>query len=223
VSITPRPGLRAAPSVGVAIADPHELFRDELARAVRTHPNCELTGAADTVEELRLTLGDTPPDVLVVDSRLLPDPRQPRAPSFRTGWEPEPTLLLVAEEVDGAHVYAALEAGANGYLSKENSGEVLCRAIVDVARGVTILDPDAQTLMAGEVRLRTRDDRPLLSPRENEILRIIAAGRTAPQIARQLHLSTSTVKTHMLHIYEKLGVTERAAAVAAAMRWGLIE
>jgi two-component system nitrate/nitrite response regulator NarL len=77
--------------------------------------------------------------------------------------------------------------------------------------------------MAREIRLRGRDDRPLLSAREQQVLVLIAEGRTAPQIGRELHVSTATVKTHILHLYEKLGVTERAAAVAEAMRRGLLE
>jgi two-component system nitrate/nitrite response regulator NarL len=80
-----------------------------------------------------------------------------------------------------------------------------------------------QTGIAWEIQLRVRDERPVLSPREHEILVLVADGRTAPEIARQLGVSTPTVKTHQQHLYEKLGVTERAAAVAEAMRKGLIE
>jgi two-component system nitrate/nitrite response regulator NarL len=207
----------------VAIADPHTLFRDALGRHVSAHPALVLGGSADTLPQLRAEVGDVGPDVLVLDTELLL--REPGSAAVRveSGWDPPPALLLIAEDIDGAELYAALEAGARGYLSKEESGDALCRAIVDVARGETVLDPGAQAAMAGEVRLRTRDDRPLLTAREHQILRHIAQGETAPQIAGELHLSTSTVKTHMLHIYAKLGVTERAAAVAAAMRWGLIE
>jgi two-component system nitrate/nitrite response regulator NarL len=209
--------------IGVAIADPHELFRDALTRAVSAHPAFSLSGSADSVEQLRAEVGDVAPDVLVLDTELVPRKRDSELSHLPPCWEPAPAVLLVTEEIAGAEAYSALEVGARGYLSKEHIGDVLCRAIIDVARGDTVLDPDAQAVVAGEVRLRTRDDRPVLSPRESEILRFIADGRTAPQIAGSLHLSTSTVKTHMLHIYEKLGVTERAAAVAAAMRWGLIE
>jgi two-component system, NarL family, nitrate/nitrite response regulator NarL len=92
-----------------------------------------------------------------------------------------------------------------------------------VARGETVLDPSSQTGLAREIRLRGRDERPVLSPREHEILVLIAEGRTAPEIGRRLHLSTATVKTHQIHVYEKLGVAERAAAVAWAMRRGLLE
>jgi two-component system nitrate/nitrite response regulator NarL len=213
------------PPITVAIADPHELFRDALSRSVDAHPACTLTGSAESLEDLRATIAAAAPDVLVVDTELLRHGPGGGGETLRlpAGWDPPPPLLLVAEQIDAVELYAALESGVRGYLSKEHSGDVLCRAIIDVARGSTVLDPRAQAAMAGEVRLRTRDDRPLLSPREHQILRLIADGRTAPQIAQRLHLSTSTVKTHMLHLYGKLGVAERAAAVAAAMRWGLIE
>jgi two-component system nitrate/nitrite response regulator NarL len=157
--------------------------------------------------------------VLVIDAALL----ERGAALADALWDVAPRLLLLADRIDAPSVYAAVAAGASGYLSKESTGDVLCRGIVAVARGDTVLDPAAQAAMAEEVRVRTRDDRPLLSPREQQILHGIAKGQSAPEIARDLHLSTATVKTHMIHLYGKLGVTERAAAVAVAMRQGLSE
>ena len=86
-----------------------------------------------------------------------------------------------------------------------------------------MLSPRLQTGIAGEIRLRSAVERPVLSEREREILKLVAAGLTAPRIGRQLCLATPTVKTHLHHVYEKLGVAERAAAVAQAMRRGLLE
>jgi two-component system, NarL family, nitrate/nitrite response regulator NarL len=90
-------------------------------------------------------------------------------------------------------------------------------------RGHTVIAPSAQSDMAREIRLRARHQQAPLSAREQQILRLVAAGRSAPEIARELHLATATVKTHLLHLYEKLEVSERAAAVAQAMRRGLLE
>jgi two-component system nitrate/nitrite response regulator NarL len=92
-----------------------------------------------------------------------------------------------------------------------------------VARGKTVLAPELQAGVAGEIRLRAPHDRPVMSDRERETLTLIAEALRAPQIGRTLHLSTATVTTHLQHIYEKLGVSERAAAVAEAMRRGLLE
>ena len=86
-----------------------------------------------------------------------------------------------------------------------------------------MLAPELQAGVAAEIRLRAAHERPLMSARERETLELIAEGLSAPAIGRTLHLSTATVKTHLQHIYEKLGVSERAAAVAEAMRRGLLE
>jgi two-component system, NarL family, nitrate/nitrite response regulator NarL len=86
-----------------------------------------------------------------------------------------------------------------------------------------VLDPEVQAGVAHEIRLRTEDERPALTAREREILRLTADGRSAPQIAEQLYLSPTTVRTHLQHLYEKLGVSDRAAAVAEAMRQRLLE
>jgi two-component system nitrate/nitrite response regulator NarL len=205
--------------VRVLVADGQPLFCDALARAVRADPALILVDAVCDAAALRSAVAQARPQVIVIDRELL---AAAAPPALGARGEP-PRLLVLAARVDSADVYAAIEAGASGYLSKDASGDMLCRAIAAVARGETLLDTSAQTLMAREIRLRGRDDRPLLSAREQQVLVLIAEGRTAPQIGRELHVSTATVKTHTLHLYEKLGVTERAAAVAEAMRRGLLE
>jgi two-component system nitrate/nitrite response regulator NarL len=132
-------------------------------------------------------------------------------------------VVIIAARPDSREVYAALAEGAAGYLTKEADARELCDAITAVARGRTVLAPELQAGVAGEIRLRAPHDRPVMSARERETLTLIAEGLSAPQIGRTLHLSTATVKTHLQHIYEKLGVSERAAAVAEAMRRGLLE
>jgi two-component system nitrate/nitrite response regulator NarL len=132
-------------------------------------------------------------------------------------------VVLIAERPLPGEVYAALVDGAAGYLTKEADARELCDAITAVARGHTVLAPELQGGVASEIRLRAERDRPLMSARERETLKLTADGRSAPAIGRTLHLSTATVKTHLQHIYEKLGVSDRAAAVAEAMRRGLLE
>jgi two-component system nitrate/nitrite response regulator NarL len=95
--------------------------------------------------------------------------------------------------------------------------------ILAVAHGETVLDPEVQAGVAREIRMRAEDERPALTPREREILRLTADGCSAPQIAERLYLSPTTVRTHLQHLYEKLGVSDRAAAVAEAMRQRLLE
>jgi two-component system nitrate/nitrite response regulator NarL len=132
-------------------------------------------------------------------------------------------VVFIAARPEPCEVYSALAGGAAGYLTKDADARELCDAITAVARGRTVLSPELQALLAGEIRLRAPRERPTMSGRERETLRLIAEGLSAPDIGRTLHLSTATVKTHLQHIYEKLGVSERAAAVAEAMRRGLLE
>ena len=132
-------------------------------------------------------------------------------------------VVLLSAFVDSALAYRALGVGAAGYLSKDSTGERICDAIAAVSRGETVLDPEVQAGVAHEIRLRVEDERPALTSREREILRLTADGCSAPQIAEQLYLSPTTVRTHLQHLYDKLGVSDRAAAVAEAMRQRLLE
>jgi two-component system nitrate/nitrite response regulator NarL len=120
-------------------------------------------------------------------------------------------------------VYDALQLGACGFLSKAATMSAICDAIVAVARGETVLAPDVQTGLASEMRNRSQPDEPLLSEREAQVLSLIAAGNSVPEISQRLIISGSTVKTHTRHLFEKLGVSDRAAAVAEAMRRGLLQ
>jgi two-component system nitrate/nitrite response regulator NarL len=218
----PKPGRRDRVTIRVVAADPQPLFRDALARAIAQQPRLELVAEVAEGPAALVTATRLDADVLVIDEALLrsdgrslvealPEPEQPAR------------VLLLAVEVDPADAFAAIQAGAAGYLSKDLDGAALGQAMVRVAQGETVLDAQVQTGLAREIRLRAQEDRPVLSAREQEVLRLIASGLTAPDIAKRLHLSTATVKTHILHLYEKLGVAERAAAVAEAMRQGLLE
>ena len=179
----------------------------------------ELTHATDRIAGIDRAVAFHRPDVVVADRELLDgDIRE-----LVAVLDGDARLLVLAGEVVPHDVYHALEHGVAGYVSKDADAEALCEAVRAVARGETRLDLPAQTRVASEIRLRGRDERPQLSPREQQILTLIAAGRSAPQVAGDLHISTATVKTHLLHLYGKLGVAERAAAVAEGMRLGLLE
>jgi two-component system nitrate/nitrite response regulator NarL len=132
-------------------------------------------------------------------------------------------VLLVSAFTDSGVVYQALETGAAGFVSKEARREQIVDAVLAVARGENVVPPDIAAGLVSEIRLRKQDDRPALTQREQEILKLIATGKSLPEIAKDLYLGVTTVKTHVQHLYEKLGVSDRAAAVASAMRRGLIE
>jgi two-component system nitrate/nitrite response regulator NarL len=205
----------------VLVADDHPLYREAVVRAVRSRPEFELVGeAADGREALDAIRSDHP-DVAVLDVEM---------PSLR-GIDVVEALrrdgvatrvVLLSAHLESDTVYEAVAGGVAAYLSKSAPGDRICDAIAAVARGEVILPAEVQAGLAAEIRLRSEPGRPALSPREQEVLGLIAAGMSAPAAARELHLSTATVKSHLKTLYEKLGVSDRAAAVAHALRTGLI-
>jgi two-component system nitrate/nitrite response regulator NarL len=208
--------------VRVLAADSHPLYRDALSRAIRERPELELVAQAGNGREALDAIGAERPDVAVIDRTLSElTGEQILNAVGRDGLATR--VILIAAEPPPELVYAAIAGGAAGYLTTDTDARELCEAISAVARGSTVLAPELQTGIAGEIRLREVHDRPILSDRERETLKLVAEGMSAPDIGRRLHLSTRTVKTHLQHLYEKLGVSERAAAVAQAMRRGLLE
>jgi two-component system nitrate/nitrite response regulator NarL len=116
-----------------------------------------------------------------------------------------------------------VERGVVGCLTRTTSAEQVREAVTTVASGRVFLASEIQDALACEIRLRAGGQRPLLSEREREVLRRVADGQNTPEIARSMYLSVGTVKTHLNHLYDKLGVAERAAAVAVALRRGLMD
>jgi two-component system nitrate/nitrite response regulator NarL len=137
--------------------------------------------------------------------------------------ELETHIMFLSAFLESTTVYEAVEAGARGYISKESDADAVCDAVAAIAAGETIIGPETAGAIAEEIRLRAPAERTALSKREREILKLTANGDSAPEIAKQLYLSPATVKTHLQRIYQKLGVSDRAAAVAEAMRRGLFE
>ena len=206
----------------VLAADGQPLYRDAVARAIRERPELELVAQAGDGREALEAIGVALPDVAVID-RTLAGLSGKQVLNAVARDHLRTRVVLIAAHAVPSEVYAALAEGAAGYLTKDADARELCDAITAVARGRTVLAAELQAGVAGEIRLRATHDRPVMSDRERETLVLIAEGLSAPQIGRALHLSTATVKTHLQHIYEKLGVSERAAAVAEAMRRGLLE
>jgi two-component system nitrate/nitrite response regulator NarL len=132
-------------------------------------------------------------------------------------------VLLLSATEDPATVYEALAAGAAGYLTKESDRDEIIAAVMKCARGEGYVPTNIASGLANEVRQRSRGEATLLSPREAEIIKLIADGLSVPDIAAKLHLAPTTVRTHVQNLYGKLGVSDRAAAVAEAMRRRLVE
>jgi two-component system nitrate/nitrite response regulator NarL len=207
--------------VSVLIADDHPLFREGTARALSGWPEIEVVGQfADGIAALE-GIRASAPDVALVDLRLPGVDGVGVATQVAQDNLPTRVLILSAFD-DEAVVYRALEAGAAGYLTKESDSDELARAVLHAARGGTVLGPDLAAAVASQIRERGRADLPLLTEREREVLTLLCDGLSAPQIAQRLFLSTATVKTHLAHLYAKLDVSDRAAAVAVALRRGLV-
>ena len=133
-------------------------------------------------------------------------------------------VLILSASGDAELVYRAVQGGAAGYFRKEADRQAILDAIAAVARGATVVEPELQAGVFDQIRLRgAAEERPILTAREREVLILMADGGSAPQIAERLVIALPTVKTHQARLYEKLGVSDRAAAVAEAMRRGLLE
>lgn len=204
------------------VADDHPLFRDGLIRRIRERPELEvLAEAADGPAALDLIRG-LRPNVAVLDLKM---PGMDGLKLARTlAADRLPTrLVILSAYVESSLVFEALAAGVRGFVSKDADRHDVCEAILAVAAGEVVLPPALHSGLAAEIQSRTRESQPALSAREGEVLALIAGGASAPQVARELHLSTGTVKTHLASLYEKLGVNDRAAAVAEAMRRGMLQ
>ncbi|TMR24663.1 response regulator transcription factor [Nonomuraea turkmeniaca] len=203
--------------IRLLIADDHPIVRDGLRGMFTGDPAFEvLAEAGDGAQAVELARA-LDPDVILMDLRM---PRMDGVTAIRElarlGLKAR-VLVLTTYDTD-SDVLPAIEAGATGYLLKDALREELVRAVAAAARGEAALAPSVATRLLGQVRTPVDP----LSTRELEILTLIAQGTTNREAAARLFISEATVKTHVLHIYAKLGVNDRAAAVAVAFQRGLL-
>lgn len=215
--------MHQATQVTVVVADDHPVYRDGIERAIGDRPDLELVGSARGGREALDLIASGAPDVALLDLRMPELDGQGVLDGLSLAGCPTRVVFLSAD-TEPAIVMAALAAGATGYLSKDADRSAICDAVVAAGRGETVLSPDLQGCLAAHIRLQAvQGGKCVLSPREREVLGLTAQGHSAPEIGRQLFVSPTTVRTHRQNLYEKLGVSDRAAAVAEAMRRGLLE
>jgi two-component system, NarL family, nitrate/nitrite response regulator NarL len=214
--------MTPAKRVRVLVADDHPLYRDGVVRALSASGQVEVVGEVGDGREALSEIQTKTPDVALLDYKLPSLDGVAIAQAITRDGLPTRVLLLSAFTESGL-VYEALETGAAGYLPKEARREQIVDSVLACARGETVVPSELAAGLVSEIRLRASHDAPTLTDREREILRLIADGKSLPQIAKELYLGVTTVKTHVQHLYEKLGVSDRAAAVAEAMRRRLIE
>jgi len=208
--------------ITVVVVDDHPFFRDGVTRGLVNSGYIKVVGEAENGREGLEVIERERPDVALVDYQM-PD-LDGMAVVHAVVRDQLPTrVLLLSAVTDSSVVYRALEEGAAGYLSKESSRAEIVEAVRRVSKGATVVPPEFAAGLASQIRLRAQPTGPALSEREMQVLQGFARGKSIPQLAAELYLGASTVKTHTQRLYEKLGVSDRAAAVAEAMRRGLLE
>jgi two-component system nitrate/nitrite response regulator NarL len=208
--------------VRVVVGDDHPLFRDGVVRALMSSGEIDVVAEAEDGTSAFEAIKTHKPQVALLDYRMPGmDGAQVAAAVVRD--ELPTRVLLISAHDDAAIVYHALQEGAAGFLPKESSRSEIVAAVLSCAKGRDVLPASMAAGLAGEIRKRAEPSGPVLSPREREVLGLIAEGHSIPTIASQLFLAPSTVKTHVQRLYEKLDVNDRAAAVAEAMRRRLLE
>ncbi|MCK2243385.1 MULTISPECIES: response regulator transcription factor [unclassified Crossiella] len=204
--------------IRLLIVDDHPIVRNGLAVAFGAEPDIEVVGeAANGLEAVELA-ARVPADVALMDLRM---PELDGVQAIRRLREQHPELrVLVLTTFDtDSDVLPAIEAGATGYLLKDAPPEELLKAVRAASRGESVLAPTVAGRLIGQVRKPARG---ALSKRELEVLTLVAGGATNREAARRLFISEASIKTHLLHIYAKLDVRDRAAAVGEAYRRGLL-
>ena len=212
----------STPRITVLVADDHPFFRDGVTRGLLQSGVIDVVAQAEDGREALELIREHRPQVALVDYQM-PD-MDGLAVVHAVIRDDLPTrVLLLSAATDSAIVYRALEEGAAGYLSKDARRAEIVDAVQQAAKGRIVVPPALAAGLAGQIRLRASTTTPVLSEREREVLVGFAAGKSIPALAAELYLAPSTVKTHTQRLYEKLGVSDRAAAVAEAMRQGLLE
>jgi two-component system, NarL family, nitrate/nitrite response regulator NarL len=212
----------AKKKVRVVVADDHPLYREGVVRALAASGRVEVVAQAEDGRGALEQIREHAPDVALIDYKL-PHLDGVSVVHAVTRDGLATRVLLLSAFTDSGLVYEALQTGASGYLPKEAKRDEIVDAVLACARGETVLPSELTAGLVSEIRVRRGSDTPVLTDREREILNMIAAGKSLPDIAKELYLGVTTVKTHVQHLYEKLGVSDRAAAVAEAMRRRLIE
>ncbi len=215
-------------TVRVVVADDQRVVREGLVTVLGVLPGVEVVGAAADGEQAVALVNRHRPQVVLMDLRM---PRLDGIEATRRilAAHPVTAVVVLTTYADDDSILAALRAGARGYLTKDAGRQEIARALHAAAAGQAILDPAVHARLvaaAGPAPSGSIPSRPLpdgLSPREAEVLSLIATGRTNTQIADALVVSTSTVKTHINNIFAKTGVRDRAQAVQYAYRHHLAD
>ncbi|HYQ73855.1 response regulator transcription factor [Cellulomonas sp.] len=204
--------------IDVVLADDHPVVRAGLRSVLDGEPDLRVVAETGTAEELVAWTAAHRADVVLLDLRFGPGRMSGAEATAVLTRRGGPAVLVVTTYGSDADILAAVEAGATGYLLKDAPTDDLVRAVRAAAAGRVTLGPAVQERLLG----RVRSPQLALTSRELDVLRLVAAGRSNDEIARELYVSRATVKTHLAHLYDKLGVTSRTRAVAVARERGVL-
>ena len=205
-------------NVKLLIADDHPVVRSGLRGMLESQPDFEVVGEAENGTEAVSLVSRLRPDVVLMDLRM-PKMDGVAATTRIKAEHPEVNVLVLTTYESDADILKAVAAGATGYLLKDTPREGLYGAIRAAAEGRPLLASAVAARLMERVR-RPAEETP--SAREIEILGLVARGKSNKEIAKELWIGETTVKTHLLHVFAKLGVTDRTAAVTAALKRGII-
>lgn len=203
--------------IRVLVADDHPVVRGGIVALLDAADDIEVVGrAADGLEAVALA-AELHPDVVLMDLRM-PGLDGDEATARILATNPAVRVVILTTYESDASILTAIEAGASGYLLKAAPQEEILAGVRSVARGEVALAPSIAAMLVQRVAKPAIS----LSPRETEVLALVAQGSSNPEIAAALYLSEATVKTHLLHAFEKLGVSDRTRAVTKAMELGIL-
>jgi len=204
--------------IRVLLVDDHPVVRAGIEGILNSQTDIEVVGeASDGIEAICLNQ-TLQPDVILMDLQM---PKMDGVTAIKAITEqanPPHILVLTTYDTD-ADIVRAIQAGATGYLLKDTPREDFFAAVRQVAQGASVLTPVVASRLMAHMRAPAEEQ---LSGREIEVLTLVAQGQSNQDIAKQLHISTATVKTHLIHIYGKLGVSDRTAAVTTALEKGIL-
>jgi DNA-binding NarL/FixJ family response regulator len=204
--------------IDVLVVDDHAIVRQGLRGMLAAEPDLDVVGEAGSGPEAVAMVAAHSPDVVLMDLRM-PGGDGVAATTAITAQHPGTRVVVLTTYDTDADILRAVEAGAAGYLLKDCSQAELTSAIRATARGETVLTPSVATRLVNRMRSPQVES---LSPREVQVLELVAVGHTNAEIGRALHISEATVKTHLLRSFGKLDVSDRTAAVTMARHRGLL-
>ncbi|WP_416966151.1 response regulator [Streptomyces sp. Agncl-13] len=213
-------------SIRIVVADDHEIVRFGYAGLLATQADFTVVGTARDGAEAVHVCREESPDVVLMDVRMPVMDGIEATARLQNGPDTPRVLVLTTFDLD-EHVYDALAAGASGFLLKDVTAERLFEAVRVVAAGEALLAPGiTRRLIAEFARMRpkapTQGKLDVLTPRETDVLRLLAEGLSNPELAERLHVGEETVKTHVSRILSKLGLRDRTQAVVMAYETGLV-